>query len=767
MLGEWSVRFDWPGDDVYGYTFDIRNFTVQSTQIPKRTMFPRLSLRPDDVIGLGQPLLINAWITPPPLSGSQNFHDYIFYIKNPEGAVTTIGPIESGMEGTVWFDYTMNMVGTWEITFDWPGGLWENPTTITHTIEVQEEPVPYPYDRIPYPDGDLPRPIPTQNREWLDISGPWKSMWYDSTRASYNPYTLAPKTSHIRWKLGPTEGLGGLTGGWDHGIQSADGGVLNPSEPTINVIMTGRGYYSAGGRLYCIDIHSGEQLFDVPGGVDVGSIRSNDPVVIDIGSRGFTVYDGITGAEELDRDFPTSLSFEFWEDPYVYSLQNYRSYQQSQIYDEVETRLIKWTTEGSTSNFDNRIIWNVSMPWDIFQDGSHTVIHDGKIIGRDFYEQTIQVYRIWAMSTATGEILYETPTRNNLDPDTWIYREGPALGVAEGVLYFGEDVFENEGRGFRGYDTDTGQLKWISPPTGYPWGNFWGYAPVAAGDGQIIHGSYDGLYAFDLETGEINWHLQMLGSGMETPYNQWVFGSAGCVLGGGMAFAVNTEHSPTLYYRGESLIGVDAEDGEMLWRYLAPARPRSLAEGVLTAIDSANGMTYGFTKGPTTTTVSASEAIIVDGGSLLLTGSVLDQSAAQMGTPAISDADMDDWMNYMHAGQPFPEEARGVEVTLDTIDPNGNFVSIGTVTSDVSGNYKKLWQPEHPGEYTIIATFEGSDSYYSSSDRIYLGVTEAPEAPAAPATPPPPPPTETYIAGSTVAILAGIAIAVFLLLRKK
>jgi hypothetical protein len=45
-------------------------------------------------------------------------------------------------------------------------------------------------------------------------------------------------------------------------------------------------------------------------------------------------------------------------------------------------------------------------------------------------------------------------------------------------------------------------------------------------------------------------------------------------------------------------------------------------------------------------------------------------------------------------------------------------------------------------------------------------VAEPPEATPAP-TPTPAPMTDTYIAGSTVAILAGLAIAVFLLLRKK
>ena len=102
---------------------------------------------------------------------------------------------------------------------------------------------------------------------------------------------------------------------------------------------------------------------------------------------------------------------------------------------------------------------------------------------------------------------------------------------------------------------------------------------------------------------------------------------------------------------------------------------------------------------------------------------------------------------------------------LSTIDPNGNTYDIGTATSNTDGTFGLLWTPEVPGKYEIIATFEGSDSYFSSYATTYVGVSEPLETPPPETTPPPP--TETYITGSTIAILAGIAIAVFLILRKK
>jgi hypothetical protein len=63
-------------------------------------------------------------------------------------------------------------------------------------------------------------------------------------------------------------------------------------------------------------------------------------------------------------------------------------------------------------------------------------------------------------------------------------------------------------------------------------------------------------------------------------------------------------------------------------------------------------------------------------------------------------------------------------VKLETLDPNNNFYEIGTVTSDASGMFKLMWQPPVPGEYTIIATFEGSASYYRSYAETAMGVTE-------------------------------------------
>ena len=102
--------------------------------------------------------------------------------------------------------------------------------------------------------------------------------------------------------------------------------------------------------------------------------------------------------------------------------------------------------------------------------------------------------------------------------------------------------------------------------------------------------------------------------------------------------------------------------------------------------------------------------------------------------PAMSDASQEAWMEYLYMQQPVPANATGVTVTLDAIDPNNNYVHIGTATSDMSGTFSYAWSPTIEGKYTIIATFPGSKSYGASYAETAAVVTAAPSSP----TPTPP-----------------------------
>jgi hypothetical protein len=239
---------------------------------------------------------------------------------------------------------------------------------------------------------------------------------------------------------------------------------------------------------------------------------------------------------------------------------------------------------------------------------------------------------------------------------------------------------------------------------------------------------------------------------------------------------------------------LDALTGKEVWSIEGVYTPTAIAYGILLASDNYNGFTYAFGKGSTETTVSASTKIATRGSPLLIEGTVTDQSPAQKGTPAISDASMSAWMEYLNMQQPKPKNATGVKVHLTALDPNGNTEDLGYSTSDVSGLYSMMWTPPVEGKYTITAAFEGSNSYYASSAETAIGVgaaispavvTPVPTQTAAPNTPTPAqttlptpspaivPPTSgtqttTYIAiTAAVIIIAVAAIAAAVFLRRK
>ena len=84
------------------------------------------------------------------------------------------------------------------------------------------------------------------------------------------------------------------------------------------------------------------------------------------------------------------------------------------------------------------------------------------------------------------------------------------------------------------------------------------------------------------------------------------------------------------------------------------------------------------------------------------------------GLPAVSDASMSHWMEYVYRQQPKPTNTIGVQVTLSVFDANNNTRTIGTATTDTNGFYSLSWTPDIDGKYTVFATFGGSQSYWPS-----------------------------------------------------
>jgi hypothetical protein len=356
---------------------------------------------------------------------------------------------------------------------------------------------------------------------------------------------------------------------------------------------------------------------------------------------------------------------------------------------------------------------------------------------------------------------------------------GPADGeTMVATLYYKETMQ------WRGISLLTGEPIWGPTATETPaWQFYTGTTaltnPIGLGYGHLYVAGYGGvLRAYDLKTGHVDFTF---GNDPNDPKNSTItpetaygdYPTQVAAIADGKVYLVEEEHSlGAPAYHGAKTRCVNATTGKLLWDMygLSSWQESAVADGYYVWFNLNDQRIYCIGPGPSATTVTASPSVITQGGSVLITGTVTDQSPNTdlKGTAAISDADQGRWMDYMVTKTiAAPTDVKGVEVTLDTIDPNGNFIHIGTVTSDMSGMFKKMFTPEVPGEYTIIATFAGSGSYGPSYAETAIGVQEAP-----PPTPPPPPeapmpPYELYIIGTGIAIIIAVAIVGTLLLRKQ
>jgi hypothetical protein len=325
----------------------------------------------------------------------------------------------------------------------------------------------------------------------------------------------------------------------------------------------------------------------------------------------------------------------------------------------------------------------------------------------------------------------------------------------DGVFVFASSVTRERW----GYSLETGEYLW-GPTDPEPALNYYGMTDNIY-EGMLLTCGYGGeLIAYNITTGEVLWSYVAAQEGYESPYGNYPMG-IGCIADGKIYIGAG-EHSPSQpLWRGSVLRCINATDGAEIWKIpiFGVSMPSgnggdnfAISDGYLLALSAYDNQIYCVGKGPSETTVTAAPAIIAEGDYVMIKGTVTDECAGAKKlveegkfntVPAVADEYQEDWMKYLYMQQPCPDNAEGVEVVLETLDPNNNFYEIGRVTTGTSGMFKLMWEPPVPGEYTIIATFEGSASYYRSYAETAIGVTEPP-TPAQPIEPEPtaPAPTE-------------------------
>jgi len=673
-------------------------------------------------------------------------------------------------------------------------------TSIEQTLTVQEELV-YSWPAAPLPTQYWTRPIPIEDREWWVIGGHYPftgqgggSDWPANTNTyasnyKFTPYVQGPNTAHISWLR--QGALAGIAGG-QFGYRSVGPGESNyAGTPTI--IFQGRGYQSISKPMtmmvngsvvsmttnvwQCYDIRTGQVYWEqtgitqpptmitfnqvgtsVPGAEQTGMGTGTFSLVY-LGSSRMIKYDPWSGAATANISLPVS-SGTVYKDPYVLSIQSLAG----------KYYLINWTTTGSSTSFDSRIVSNVTYPFSSLGSVDYEAgiaVSQGSITPAGAGSPQGQF--VMGGSITTGALLWNVTINDIFFPTGIVADHGKATVRVLGGWW---DC----------WDIQTGQLLWQSAKPGetggesYPWGDFGAYT-IASYGGLIYDFSYAGIYALDWNTGKIVWHFMAPAAPFEGAwYPSMSFFSNAPQIADGKLYYANGEHSPTEpLARGWRLWALNATTGEYLWDISGGGGAGAVADGYLTYDNKYDGHMYVFGKGPSETTVSAPQTSVSSGTSAVISGTVLDQSPAQPGAACVSKESMTTYMEYLHMQRPIDGfyhnvTVTGVPVSIDVIDPNHNYFHIADVTSDEKGNFGYAWTPTIPGLYKITASFAGDDSYGSSSATAYATVSEVPAS----TTVPTPIPLEaqtntlmTTVIVGVIAVIIAIGIVGLLLLRKR
>ncbi len=792
-----------------------------------------LSFNPNPV-GEGQTVTVLMWLAPP-LHVSRYFSKYDAIITDPDGTSKVITKQSYHADATSWLLFTPNKVGVWTIEFEFPGGYfpagnytvapgaWQGAGVVSfpesvyyepshdgpYNLTVQEEPVSS-WPASPLPTDYWTRPVSTENREWWFILGYFPSdgvvgeegpYWPNETNTymsnyRYLPYVQGPNSAHVMWKR--QGAIGGLIGGPLKEYSSTAGG----GNPTI--IYAGRCYQTvtkivdgeSTSLWQCYDLRTGEVYWEFP--AEIATVMTMfGPMTGAVVPTMVTYYEGYSetpgGEPQFGREVYLTyvgggrlIHFDPWtggvrhnvsiapldggtfyanyESPYFLSVQNLGTFFNP------DYRLIEWTVKGEvgaflTVDYKFHVVSNVSWPFSSVGGFGGAVDYEVGIAVNVVSPYNVGVganldANITAASITTGDVLWSVMADVNFN--VW-----PMETIAD----HGKVAARFENGRIYCWDLSSGQKLWTSEVSSWPWGVFGAYG-ISSYGGNIIVGQYDGVAAYDWDTGKVAWLYQ---APAQYPYESQYQGNYPFFAGSpwiadGKVYYCNTEHTPTQpITRGWRLHCIDAATGEGLWNITMGqwmGTPVSIADGYIAVSNSYDGYMYVLGKGPSATTVTAPDTEITLGKTVVIRGTVTDQSPGQPGTGCVSEESMSAWMEYLHMQKPMPSDATGVEVQLDVLDSNTNYYTIGIVTTDPSGSFGFAYEPEIPGLFKVIATFAGSNSYGSSYAVTYFNVEDAPAATPAP-TPTPAPMTDTYVLGIGSAILVAVIIGFALLLLRK
>jgi hypothetical protein len=299
-----------------------------------------------------------------------------------------------------------------------------------------------------------------------------------------------------------------------------------------------------------------------------------------------------------------------------------------------------------------------------------------------------------------------------------------------------------------GYNLLTGKQLWgpETLPNANPWTSL-GLQQIVANGAIYIWTLGGDVYSYNIATGTLIWQYHTPSGGIDSPYGVeplWTAGGRGLVAGGLLFLAEGHEFAPPLFH-GAQLIALNTTNGQLVWSMEAfdVNGVKAIADGIMTTLNAYDNQIYGYGMGPSATTVIAPGVGVTTSTPITISGTVMDISAGSQqeavaanfphGLPCVSDASMTQFMEAVYEQQPMPTNITGVPVTINVLDSNGNYRTIGTTTTDASGFYSFNWKPDITGNYTVTAVFAGTQAYYGSSAQtaFYASVAAPTQAPTA------------------------------------
>jgi hypothetical protein len=802
--------------------------TVAAQEVREKTTYAIIGATPNPV-QVNQPVLLHIGITDYLVTTSDGWEGITVTVTKPDGTTETLGPYRTDSTGGTGAAYIPNMVGTYTFQTHFPAQTytWTRPpafsTNIYGTImylasdseplevEVTEEGYEY-YQTNPLPTEYWSRPIDAQHREWSTISANWVATPQNLV-APYNDD--APETSHILWANDMQ--MGGLAGGatGDHAFECGDAyeGLFSSS-----VIIGGNLYYNhyksgfPTQQVVAVDLHTGEELWVKP-------LTAPDGTVVRLSFGQSFYWDSYNYHAVFPYLWGTSGStwhaFDPFDGQHVYSMENVPSGTtvygpKGEIYiytvdltdgwmtlwnsSRVVSNSGSWRSQGNTYDAANGIEWNVTIPTDLAGSVVAGNFQD-RLVGNDaagYLSMGDLPVHTWAIDVSPGnegDLIFSTewnPPPGDLTI-TWGTRYSGAPSFDDKVYI----LWSKETRQIYAFDLDTGDQLW-GPTEPQAYLDYLGIETIIA-DGVVLSGRMAGVVnGYDVRTGDLLWEYAVTDQHSEILWsNNWPVRPV--FVADGKVYYAHSEHSPVdPKPRGAPFVCLDVQTGEEVWRIDGAFRGTDwggkaiIGDSIIAAMNTYDQRVYAIGKGATVTTALIEDDSITLGNSVMVKGSVMDVSPGTQetdikirfpkGVPAVSDSSMDGWMKYVYMQFARPSDVSGVTVKVEAIDGNGNYQNLGTTTTDLAGNYGFDFEPEVPGKYQLILTFEGSKAYFGSFETTYLTVDEAATAatsiePEPTATEPAPtqteqptepeqPVTETPLISTEVAIVAAVAVAV-------